>query len=52
MGNLAATYSRLGRHMDALAMQERVLDLRRCVLPENHPEIGEHARSDALHAAC
>ena len=41
MGNLAATYSALGRHEDALAMQERVLEFRRRVLPEDHPGIGE-----------
>ena len=42
MCNLAETYSALGRHADALAMQERVLDLWRRFLPENDPEIGEH----------
>ena len=41
MGNLALTYSALGRHDDALAMEERVLEFRRRVLPENHPDIGE-----------
>ena len=41
MNNLAATYSALGRHADALAMKERVLEFRRRVLPENHPDIGE-----------
>ena len=41
MGNLAETYSALGRHDDALAMKERVLEFRRRVLPENHPDIGE-----------
>ncbi len=40
MANLASTYSALGRHDDALAMEERVLEFRR-VLPENHPSIGE-----------
>jgi tetratricopeptide (TPR) repeat protein len=49
MSNLAETYSALGRHADALALQERVLDLRRRFLPEDDPEIGEHdVRSDAL----
>ena len=53
MGNLAVTYSDLGRHEDALAMQERVLEFRRRVLPENHPIIGEeHMWSDALHELC
>ena len=41
MGNLASTYSDLGRHEDALAMEERVLEFRRRVLPEDHPDIGE-----------
>ena len=41
MGNLASTYSDLGRHEDALAMKERVLEFRRRVLPEDHPDIGE-----------
>ena len=41
MNNLAATYFNLGRHADALAMQERVLEIRRRVLPEDHPDIGE-----------
>ena len=41
MSQLSWTYSDLGRHEDALAMKERVLELRRRVLPENHPDIGE-----------
>ena len=41
MGSLAATYSALGRHSDALAMEESVLELYRRVLPEDHPQIGE-----------
>ena len=50
MNNLASTYSKLGRHEEALAMRERVLEFDRRVLPENHPDIGEgHVRSgDAL----
>ncbi len=40
MGNLAQTYSALGKHNDALAMKQEVLEFRRCVLPENHPDIG------------
>ena len=49
MCNLAETYSALGRHADALAMQERVLDLWRRFLPENDPEIGDHdVHSDSL----
>ena len=46
MGNLANSYSDLGRHKEALAMGESVLEFRRRVLPENHPDIGEgHVRS-------
>jgi hypothetical protein len=41
MSELAVSYSKLGRHEEALAMQERVLEFRRRVLPENHPDIGE-----------
>ena len=40
-GNLAGSYSKLGRHEDALAMHERVLEFYRRVLPEDHPKIGE-----------
>ena len=51
MNNLALTYSALGRHSDALAMGERVLEFRRRVLPANHPEIGEGCEGrDGLHA--
>jgi hypothetical protein len=39
MNNLAATYGALGRHEDALAMEESVLEFRRRVLPPNHPQI-------------
>ena len=41
MSNLAETYSELGRHSDALALKERVLEFRRRVLPADHPDIGE-----------
>ena len=41
MGNLAMSYSNLGRHADALAMREKVLKFLRRVLRENHPDIGE-----------
>ncbi len=41
MNNLASTYRDLGRHADALAMGEQVLEFRRRVLPANHPDIGE-----------
>ena len=51
MNNLAQTYYELGRHADALAMGEQVLEFRHRVLPANHPDIGEGCASrDALHA--
>ncbi len=40
MGNVALTYSDLGRHQDALSMGEKTLEFRRRVLSENHPDIG------------
>ena len=40
MSNLASAYKALGRHQDALKMQEKTLEFRRRVLPENHPQIG------------
>ena len=40
MNNLANTYGALGRHADALALKEKVLEFRRRVLPEDHPDIG------------
>ncbi len=40
MNNLADTYSALGRHQDALELQEKTLEFRRRVLPQNHPDIG------------
>ncbi len=51
MNNLAGTYHKLGRHADALAMGERVLEFQRRVLPANHPDIGEGCEEkDGLHA--
>ena len=38
---LAGVLSDQGRHTEALAMFERVLEFRRRVLPEDNPEIGE-----------
>jgi len=40
MGNLAFAYSALGRHQDALVLNEKTLEFQRRVLPENHPDIG------------
>ena len=39
--NLAGTYRELGRHADALAMEERLLEFQRRMLPADHPDIGE-----------
>ena len=53
MSNLAQTYSALGRHSDAVAKQESVLEFRRRVLPADHPDIGEgHVWSGAACALC
>ncbi len=50
MNNLAGTYFALGRHADAVALFEQVLEFRRRMLPANHPDIGEgYAWRDALH---
>ena len=49
MGNLAASYSALGRHQEAVEMKEKTLEFRRRVLPENHPDIGE---GDAAYGKC
>ncbi len=46
MHNLAASYSDLGRHQEAVEMREKTLEFHRRVLPENHPDIGE---GDAAH---
>ncbi len=40
MSSLASTYSNLGRHQDALVLQEKTLEFLRRVLPENHLKIG------------
>ena len=40
MGNLANTYREVGRHQDALVLEQKTLEFQRRVLPENHPEIG------------
>jgi hypothetical protein len=40
MISLAITYSDLGRHEDALALYQKVLQNRRRLLPEDHHLIG------------
>jgi hypothetical protein len=40
MNDLSATYSKLGRHQDALVLEEKTLEFLRRVLPENHPDTG------------
>ena len=40
MTNLASMYSKLGQYQDAVVLQEKTLEFRRRVLPENHPHIG------------
>ncbi len=41
MNDLAVSYDALERHNEALTMRESVLEFRRRMLPENHPDIGE-----------
>jgi hypothetical protein len=41
MSNLGLSCSNLGRHSEALAMLESVLEFYRRVLPADHPSIGE-----------
>ena len=41
MSNVAKSFGELGRHEDALVLEERVLEFFRQVLPEDHPYIGE-----------
>jgi hypothetical protein len=40
MGNLALSYHKLGRHQDAVVLEEKTLEFWRRVLPQNHPNIG------------
>ena len=40
ISQLAISYADLGRHQEALVMQEETLEFQRRVLPENHPYIG------------
>jgi hypothetical protein len=40
MSKAAALCTKLGNHMDALVLQEQVLELNSRVLPEDHPDIG------------
>ena len=50
MGNLGSSYSNLGRHSEALAMRESVLEFRRRVLPADHPDIGEGHKFFLFHS--
>jgi tetratricopeptide (TPR) repeat protein len=43
MNNLAVMYGDFGRHHDALALFEKTLEIRRRLLSENDPEIGERS---------
>jgi hypothetical protein len=40
MSNLASAHNALGQQQDALVLLEKVLEIQRRVLPENHPHIG------------
>ncbi len=48
MDNLANTYGALGRHADALVLREKVLEFRRRVLPEDHPDLGKAVDDDMI----
>ena len=39
MNNIAATYSALGRHQDALVMEEKTLRVLQATLPPSHPHV-------------
>jgi hypothetical protein len=39
--SLGTTYSALGRHADALVLFQKALNILRCTLPADHPEICE-----------
>jgi hypothetical protein len=53
LSNLAQTYFDLGRHADALVLQDKVLENFRRALPADNPNIGEvDTGIDAAHAAC
>ena len=41
MYNLGNLYGKLGRHHEALELEEKALEFRKKILPENHPAIGE-----------
>jgi hypothetical protein len=41
MNSLALEYCLLGRHQDALVLQEKVLEVRRRILPVDHSDIGD-----------
>jgi hypothetical protein len=51
MGNLATTYSSLGKYNEALALHLEVLAFHRRVLPEDHPHIGRGPLAP-LNASC
>ncbi len=53
MNTLSSTYSKFGRHADALAMGEKVLEFYRRELPADHSGICEGCfGSDALFTGC
>jgi len=48
MHGIACTCDSLGRHQLALVWHHSTLQFFRCVLPENHPDIGERSNSYIL----
>jgi hypothetical protein len=41
MYNLGNLYGKLGRHHEALELEEKALEFRKRIFPENHPAIGD-----------
>ena len=48
MSNLATSYYKLGRHDEALELEQGVLQRRRCLLPPEHPDIAQAMDNLAL----
>ena len=40
MANVGMSHMELGQYQEALVLMEKALELKRRILPENHPQIG------------
>lgn len=47
--NLGNLYGKLGRHHEALELEEKALELRKRIHPENHPAIGSRCCQNWQH---